>query len=126
MPRGEAEGCADGQKLAAGLGVGAGPGGGKTAKSRNYFLQLSFFINSQEAAALIEGRDEAKGGGCCVKRAVVLQCHRKPALDFGPVCFKGGCKMAHCIFPGGGSSGGGAAEPLLAEPIEPPPAPAKL
>lgn len=37
-------------------GGGGGRDGGKTAKSRNYFLQLSFFINSQEAATLSEGR----------------------------------------------------------------------
>lgn len=71
--------------------------------------------------------------GGCAERAVVLQCHRKPALDFGPVRFKGGCKMAHCIFPGGGGGGReggggrrGAGGPLPAEPIQPPPALAKL
>lgn len=68
---GTAEGCANRQKLASVLGVGAGAGGGKTVKSRNYFLQLSVFIYSLEAAAFIEGRDEV-GGSCGSSRSFAV------------------------------------------------------
>ena len=105
---------------------GAAAAGGGGGRASGWFPRPPSSLRSQEAAALIEGgarrawREVGGGGvgGC----AVVLQCHRKPALHFGPVLEEGGWKMAHCIFPGGGGRGG-RGERRGALPSEPPAAP---